>query len=56
MSLFSIDNDVKAFLLRAHASLDRADTVTTEATLLLREIREIIHAFRSVLASGKKEA
>lgn len=53
MSLFSIDDDLKAFLKRANASLDRVDRVAAEAEALLREAREALAAVRRGLGTER---
>ena len=39
MSIFNIDDDLKAFLTRTRASLDRVDVVALEAQHFLIELR-----------------
>jgi len=61
MSVFSLDDDVKAFLVRATASLERLDGAVAEAHVLTRnandlitELREWLTAFQTAAAALQK--
>ena len=53
-SIFSLDDDARAFMLRVTASLERMDGAVAEAQLLIRDVRELLAAFKTALAVIKQ--
>jgi len=60
-SIFSLDDDARAFMVRVTASLERVDGAVAEGQLLIREsqaliadVRQLLAAFTAAAAMQKK--